>query len=168
MPVLKNPKHERFAQEIAKGTDRREAYALIGLKPDAHQGVIDKLYRHCKQRIDQIMRAGATKAGTTTQRVMQMLENNYEMAVAKGDMAGANKAAELIGKQLGMFVERKEVGVPGAFDGMTLEQKQEKAVALVKMLGLERKILSEDNVKPATDANAGTAEALEGPAAGNA
>jgi phage terminase small subunit len=34
MPVLSNPKHERFAQELAKGKTADEAYQLAGCKPN--------------------------------------------------------------------------------------------------------------------------------------
>lgn len=34
MPSLENPKHERFAQELAKGKTQNEAYAEAGYKPD--------------------------------------------------------------------------------------------------------------------------------------
>lgn len=34
MPALENPKHERFAQELAKGRTADEAYAEAGYKPD--------------------------------------------------------------------------------------------------------------------------------------
>lgn len=33
MPVLKNTRHERFAQELAKGRSQAEAYELAGYKP---------------------------------------------------------------------------------------------------------------------------------------
>jgi hypothetical protein len=37
MPVLPNARHERFAQELAKGTSQSKAYELAGFKPsDAH------------------------------------------------------------------------------------------------------------------------------------
>jgi phage terminase small subunit len=32
MPVLDNPRHERFAHEIAKGTSQREAYRIAGYR----------------------------------------------------------------------------------------------------------------------------------------
>lgn len=34
MPALENPKHERFAQGLAKGKTQTEAYAEAGYKPD--------------------------------------------------------------------------------------------------------------------------------------
>jgi hypothetical protein len=37
MPVLANARHERFAQELVKGTSQGKAYALAGFKPsDQH------------------------------------------------------------------------------------------------------------------------------------
>jgi len=33
MPILENPKHERFAQELAKGKSQAEAYQTAGYKP---------------------------------------------------------------------------------------------------------------------------------------
>ena len=32
MPLLDNPKHEIFAQELAKGTSQKEAYVSAGYK----------------------------------------------------------------------------------------------------------------------------------------
>jgi phage terminase small subunit len=34
MPILTNPRHERFAQELAKGKTATEAYRLAGYKHD--------------------------------------------------------------------------------------------------------------------------------------
>ena len=34
MPVLRNVKHEKFAQEIANGKNSLEAYKCVGFKPD--------------------------------------------------------------------------------------------------------------------------------------
>lgn len=54
------------------------------------------------------------------------------------DASGANRALELVGKELGMFVERKEVGKPGEFDELTTEQKRERILGRVKELGIDR------------------------------
>ena len=43
-----------------------------------------------------------------------------------------------IAKHLGLFVSRAEIGKPGAFDDLSLEQKRERAVALAQELGLGR------------------------------
>lgn len=38
------------------------------------------------------------------------------------DPTGANRSLELLGKEIGMFIERKEQGKPGEFAGLTDEQ----------------------------------------------
>ncbi|CAA7626651.1 terminase small subunit [Magnetospirillum sp. SS-4] len=53
-------------------------------------------------------------------------------------LADKGVALERIGHYLGMFVERKEVGAPGDFDTMTMDQKMERARVLAKLLGLDR------------------------------
>jgi hypothetical protein len=52
------------------------------------------------------------------------------------DSAGANKALHLLGLELGMYVERKEVGKPGEFDGLTIADKRERLLAIASQLGL--------------------------------
>lgn len=43
-----------------------------------------------------------------------------------------------LGKHLGMFIDRSEVGKPGDFDNLTIEQKRERAIGLARELGLDR------------------------------
>jgi hypothetical protein len=38
MPVLKNPRHERFAQLLASGKTAKDAYALAGYRPSESNG----------------------------------------------------------------------------------------------------------------------------------
>jgi phage terminase small subunit len=47
------------------------------------------------------------------------LDAAIELEVSDRDTAGANRALELLGKQIGMFVDRSEVGKPGDFDDMS-------------------------------------------------
>jgi hypothetical protein len=54
----------------------------------------------------------------------------------KPDSAGANKALHLLGLELGMFVERKETGKPGEFDGLSIAGKRERIMRIASQLGL--------------------------------
>lgn len=47
------------------------------------------------------------------------------------------KALELAGKLSGVYVERKEIGRPGAFKSLTDEQLREKAIEAARVLGLQ-------------------------------
>lgn len=51
--------------------------------------------------------------------VLQQLVGNVQQAQQLDDLSPANKALELIGKELGMFVDRREVGQPGEFERLT-------------------------------------------------
>lgn len=44
------------------------------------------------------------------------------------DAPGANRALELLGKEIGMFVERKEQGPPGAFSGKETPEEIQKRI----------------------------------------
>lgn len=79
------------------------------------------------------LRVEAKKTGLNKAWVLEQLRTNYERAmqaepvIREGQPTGefryegsvANKALELIGKELGMFIERRETGQPGDFAHMT-------------------------------------------------
>lgn len=80
------------------------------------------------------------KTALTKQWVIERLVENVERAmqakeVMTSDDTGtgeyqyngtvANRALELLGKEMGMFIERREVGEPGEFDRMTEEELRE-------------------------------------------
>jgi phage terminase small subunit len=73
MPVLSNPKHERFAQELAKGKTAFEAHEAAGYKPD--RGNASKLAANpdVVERVQQITAKAAEKVGITKERVMAEL-----------------------------------------------------------------------------------------------
>ena len=54
----------------------------------------------------------------------------------------ANRALELLGKEQGMFVDRKEIGKPGAFDALDDEELQ-RAIELLhaEVAEYEQKLL---------------------------
>jgi hypothetical protein len=56
----------------------------------------------------------------------------------KPDSAGANKALNLLGLELGIFVERKETGKPGEFDGLSIAINRERVLGIAKQFGLDR------------------------------
>jgi len=57
-------------------------------------------------------------------RVLADLENERRLAVEKGDLASAIRASELMGKHLGMFLERSIFAVadPGTYDPVRAQQ----------------------------------------------
>ena len=52
------------------------------------------------------------------------------------DFAGANRALHLLGLEVGCFIERKEIGRPGDFDGLSIADKRERIMEVARQLGL--------------------------------
>jgi phage terminase small subunit len=73
MPILPNSRHERFAQELAKGSSIGAAYAAAGFRP--HDSNASRLSRneHVRARVEELLAAGAEKAGVTVQRIVEEL-----------------------------------------------------------------------------------------------
>jgi phage terminase small subunit len=68
--TLINAKHERFAQEIAKGTTTDEAYALAGYKKNRKNASRLKAKEGVRERIAELIGAGAEKAELDISQVL--------------------------------------------------------------------------------------------------
>ncbi len=75
MPVLSNPKHELFAQEVAKGTPLEKAYAVAGYKPDRKNAQRLTTKDDVRSRIDEILTQAAVKAGVSVERIVDELRD---------------------------------------------------------------------------------------------
>lgn len=73
MPVLKNPKHERFAQELAKGKTATEAYVLAGYKPNDGNAATLKGKQRISDRVAEILGRAAERAEITVADVVSEL-----------------------------------------------------------------------------------------------
>lgn len=135
MPVLSNHKHELFAQGLADGKSAEEAHRLSGYKPNRgnaatlkhNQSILARVSElltereaiHAQATADAIKSTGLTKAW-----VIETLVSNVERAMQaeevrdrEGNGLGeyqyqgsvANRALELLGKHLGMFIEKHEL-----------------------------------------------------------
>jgi len=154
MPVLLNPKHERFAQELASGKSAEEAHGLAGYKASRSGASQLKQNLNISNRVAELLieresihaqaTADAVKSvGLTKQWVIETLMENVARAMQakpvrtddEGEAIGeyqyqgsvANRALELLGKEVGMFIDRKEVRT-GSLDELppdTLTQLRE-------------------------------------------
>jgi phage terminase small subunit len=55
MPILRNARHERFAQELAAGKTASEAYVLAGYKPNTGNAAALKGKQRISKRVDEIL-----------------------------------------------------------------------------------------------------------------
>ena len=164
---LRNPRYERFAQGLAEGKPAYQAYIDAGFaKAGAAQsasrllksqraGIRERVAETLQER-EQIDAEGTKLAIERTaidkEWVIERLRENVERAMQVRpvmDRAGnptgsyvyngatANRALELLGKELGMFIEKRENKVVDEFDTMTAEQIEawldERADARVKI-----------------------------------
>lgn len=144
MPILTNPKHERFAQELAKGKSLEDAYVAAGYRPSRGNACVLKQKQSVSERVAELLaerekiHAQATAEAIREEKltkawvIARLVENaNRAMQAVPvttrdGEATGeykyeghvANKALELLGKELGMFIDRHEVGGPGDFARM--------------------------------------------------
>lgn len=91
MPPLHNPRHERFAQELAKGKKADEAYKTAGYKPD--RGHASRLASNgsVSDRVAELQGKAAAKVGVTVERVLE------EMArIAFADITSAVEWGEAL------------------------------------------------------------------------
>jgi len=123
MAALKNARHEKFAQELAKGKSATDAYKAAGYKPDDGNAARLTGNDRIKERLAELTERAADKAVVDKAWVLDRLRQNVEtcmtMDFVRGpngqptpavthNPAAANKALELLGKELGMFKDQHE------------------------------------------------------------
>jgi len=120
MPVLKNPKHELFAQEVAQGKTVTEAYVLAGYRHN--DGNASKLNTRpeIQDRIKEITGKAALRAEITIAKVLAELEEARSLAIRIEQPAPAVSASMGKAKVAGLLIEKQEHSGP---DGGPIETK---------------------------------------------
>lgn len=134
MAILTNPRHEIFAQELAKGETASDAYVTAGYKPSRANACHLQQQYNISQRIAEILQEREQIHAQATADAVQRVGLNKEWVIAKlmdnverasqaravtddeGKPIGeykyegsvVNRGLELLGKELGMFVDRTE------------------------------------------------------------
>jgi hypothetical protein len=152
MPILANPKHERFCQERASGAIGQLAYERAGFKASGNAAATNagRLLKkaHIQMRIAELLAERETVHAQSTAKaieaaalsktfVIEKLMLNLERALQceavrdkDGNVVGdfkyegsvANRALELLGKELGMFIDRKEIKNVDQFEDMDVQK----------------------------------------------
>lgn len=159
MPALLNPRHEIFAQELAKGKSASSAYVLAGYAENRHNGSALARQEHILARMNEILDGRAKIEAKATEKAADRLSLDREWvlsrmmlnaALALGeakvkktiiskdtglaseidvierDAMAANRALELLGRELNLFIAKSEVGNPGDFDRLSDEELDER------------------------------------------
>lgn len=115
MPLLTNPKHEHFAQLVAKGETPPKAYVLAGY---SEAGAAQSANRLLKDA-DVLARVAELRANLTERLVektaydlakaMQETDEALRLALAKENPGAAVAAITLRSKLNGLLVDKKEI-----------------------------------------------------------
>jgi phage terminase small subunit len=108
MPILQNPRHERFAQELAKGKTADEAYAAAGYKPDRGHASRLAANGNIRDRVAELQAIGAKEAAVTIESLIAEAEEARVMAMENGQPASAVSAIIAQAKLSGLWVEKRE------------------------------------------------------------
>jgi hypothetical protein len=131
MPLLDNPRYERFAQLCAQGVLQTDAYVQAGFESEGADAISTNSSRlagrpEVRARRDELLERAAKRAELRISDVTEMLMQDRALARSLGQPSASIRAAELLGKQLGMFVDRKEIKTgnlddldPGQLDRIT-------------------------------------------------
>lgn len=176
--ILRNPRHERFAQELAAGKTASQAYVIAGYKENRHNAAALARQEHIAARCDEILDARNTveakavekaieRTAITKERVLTELakigfanmmdymrvgpdgdphldfsaitrdqaaalvevtvedfkdgrgEDARDVRRVKFKLADKKGALVDIGREIGMFISRSEVGKPGEFANLS-------------------------------------------------
>jgi hypothetical protein len=163
--VLPNHRHELYSQELAKGISCDRAYIIAGYRPshaNAHtlrnKKDIQARVRYLLTLREEIHGQATAKAieetALTKAWVISNLRENalkclgkipINVSIIEGEPpiqefqyhpTGANRALELLGRELNMFIERHEVGDPGEFARMTDDELGKLLIEQARDLGL--------------------------------
>ena len=111
MPVLKNARHEWFAQNLAKGMSATVAYEKAGYKPNGPNAGRMTKNDEIVERIAELQNRAAEKTGYTIVKATAELEEARELAATEKNPAAMVSASMGKAKVNGLLVDKHLVGM---------------------------------------------------------
>ncbi len=123
MPALKNQRWERFCHGLLEGKPAVQAYEDAGYKPSRKNASRLRAKEDTQARLAELKAEAARVAVMDRAWVLRGLQELFEMSMGlrcvgnrpDGDYAWSPATAkgvlELVGKEMGMFVDRKIIGI---------------------------------------------------------
>lgn len=122
MPVLSNPKWERFCQERIQGKSEIEAYELSGFSPDDGNASRLSSRPEVQARIQELTGNAAERAEVTVASLIEEAEAARLLAMGSNQASAAVAAIREKGVLSGKRIERAEHGGPGDFNKMSSDE----------------------------------------------
>src|SRR5262249_51569771 len=122
MPVLGNPRHERFAQLLAQGKTATDAHELAGYRRNDGNASTLAQRPDIQVRLKAIKGHAAARAVVSVESLIDEAEQVRVCAMDSRQLNAANTAIKEKGVLSGVRIERSEIGSPGEFDHLTDEE----------------------------------------------
>jgi hypothetical protein len=94
MPVLKNTRHEAFAQALARGEPAVKAYVEAGYKPNSGNPSVLKRDQRVSKRVDEIQEEQLALHQQATAEAAANAKVTYESLIAEAEAARVKAMAE--------------------------------------------------------------------------
>jgi phage terminase small subunit len=111
VPTLRNPRHERFAQELAGGKTADAAYVLAGYRENRSNAARLNANQDIQKRVAEIQSVGAERAAITVESLIAESARKKAMA-DKGGAAAAVAAITAKAKLAGLWRDKVAVTDP--------------------------------------------------------
>lgn len=118
------PKQARFCQEYLVDLNATQAAKRAGYSQESAHVEGCRLLKNARvrSRIAELQDAAAHRNEVSVDSVLRLLMNSYEAAMAAKQHGPAVRAAELLGKTIGMFRDKLELGQPEMSDERLIEK----------------------------------------------
>lgn len=126
MPALKNARHERFVQELAKGKSQMEAYRLAGYSAETAESNAHRLMGNegVRARLAELQERSAKRVEVTVEKLIEEADEIRLAAMAAGQYSAALGAVKEKGVLSGKRVEKREATV-NHVDQMSYDELRE-------------------------------------------
>jgi hypothetical protein len=148
MPPLENPRWENFAQELATGKSASEAFVLAGYKANDGNCIRlkgnERVSARVKELVERTAANAAARAQVTVESILNELEDARKQAAEINQPSAAVSAIVAKAKVAGLIVDRKEVGKPGEFESMNVDELREHVSRAIEKLGIGAESVGEE------------------------
>ncbi len=122
MPVLKNARHEKFAQALAKGKTVTDAYTAAGYKGDRRAASNLWTNVDIKERVTELQSKTVKKVEITADSLAAELEEARALALTEKQSSAAVSATMGKAKLFGLGVENRRMSGTIQIVNITIEQ----------------------------------------------
>jgi len=121
---LKNARHERFAQELAKGLPADAAYVVAGFSSNRSNAARLNANEHVRARVTEILADAAELVQIDAAWVLKKAVALHDKAMEAGAFASAKGALEIVGKHVEVQAFRDQIHHSGRVEFANLSDEE--------------------------------------------